>query len=168
VHRLLKAYAADEIKDPKRLLKKLRKIAEQSTRMERLAVEAERESIKLKQVEYIRQHIGDTFFGLISGVTAYGIYVELDDTFIEGFVQMTNMLDDFYIYDEATYSMTGKHTGRHVRLGDRVEIRVESVNLEKREIDFILLEDPDFEPIEQPIVNTPEPKKRRRRKRNKK
>jgi hypothetical protein len=63
--------------------------------------------------------------------------------------------------------MTGKHTGRQVRLGDRVEIRVESVNLEKREIDFILLEDPDFEPVEQEIVVTPEPKKKRRRKRNK-
>lgn len=168
VHRLLRAYAADQIRDPKKLLKKLRKIAEQSTRMERLAVEAERESIKLKQVEYIRQHVGETFHGLISGVTAYGIYVELEETFIEGFVQMTNMQDDYYIYEEATYSMTGKHTGRHVRLGDRVEIRVESVNLEKREIDFILLEDPDFEPVQQAPVETPEPRKKRRRKRTKK
>lgn len=166
VHRMLKAYASDEIKDPKQTLKKLRKIAEQSTKMERLAVEAERESIKLKQVEYIKQHLGETFHGLISGVTAYGIYVELEETFIEGFVQMTNMQDDFYIYDEATYSMTGRHTGRQVRLGDRVEIRVESVNLEKREIDFILLEDPDFEPVVIPLSQSPEPKKKRR-KRNK-
>ena len=158
VHRMLKAYAKNEITDPKRVTKQLRKIAEQSTKMERLAVEAERESIKLKQVEYIRRHIGETFHGIISGVTAYGIYVELDETFIEGFVQMTNMQDDYYIYDEATYSMTGRHTGRHIRLGDRVEIQVESANLEKREIDFVLLTDPDFEMHEPVEIRIPEPK----------
>ncbi len=147
VHRLLKGYANNEIEDLKKLKKEIADIALQATRMEKLAVEAERESIKLKQCEYISKHIGDTFHGIISGVTAYGIYVEVEENFIEGFIQMTNMSDDFYVFDEASYSMTGKHTNRRVRLGDRVEIQVLDVNLEKREIDFKLLEDPEFEPF---------------------
>jgi ribonuclease R len=167
VHRLLKAYAQNEIKDPKKLNKQLADIARQSTKMEKLAVEAERESIKLKQCEYINKHIGDSFHGIISGVTAYGIYVEIEETYIEGFVQMTNMSDDYYIYDEATYSMTGRHSGRRVRLGDQVEIQVISVNLEKREIDFRLLEDPNFEPFINELRETKESKKKKRSRRKK-
>lgn len=160
VHRLLKQYAGKEMEAPKKLQKKIDEICEQTSKMERLAIEAERESIKLKQCEYITRHIDEQFHGIISGVTAYGIYVEIMENHIEGFVQMTNMLDDYYIYDEASYSMTGKHTGRHIRLGDQVEIRVKAVNLEKREIDFTLLEDPEFEAVE--IVETPKPKKKKR------
>ncbi len=165
VHRLLKMYAGADMKNPKQLRKKLKDICNQTSKMERLAVEAERESIKLKQCEYINKHIGDSFHGIISGVTAYGIYVEINEIFIEGFVQMTNMSDDFYIYEEATYSMTGRNTSRRISLGDSVEIKVESVNLEKREIDFLLLEDPDFEPFAPEVIETPKPKKRRRRRR---
>ena len=79
VHRLLKAYAKNEISDPKKLKKEIADIAQQTTRMEKIAVEAERESIKLKQCEYISKHIGDSFHGIISGVTAYGIYVEIEE-----------------------------------------------------------------------------------------
>ncbi len=165
VHRLLKMYADDEMKNPKELLKDLKDMCRQTSKMERLAVEAERESIKLKQCEYINKHIGDQFFGIISGVTAYGIYVEIEETFIEGFVQMTRMSDDFYIYEEASYSMTGRNTGRRISLGDRVEIKVEGVNLEKREIDFVLMEDPDFEPFTPETIEEPKPKKRRRQRR---
>ncbi|KAA3610398.1 MAG: ribonuclease R [Calditrichaeota bacterium] len=166
VHRLLKMYATNEIKNPKGLRKNIKEMCLQTSKMERLAVEAERESIKLKQCEYINKHIGDQFHGIISGVTAYGIYVEIEETFIEGFVQMTNMSDDFYVYEEASYSMTGRNTGRRISLGDQVEIKVESVNLEKREIDFILLEDPDFEPLVPEAIEKPKNKKRRpRRKR---
>jgi len=77
---------------------------------------------------------------------------------------MTHMTDDYYIYDEATYSMTGKHSGRRVRLGDKVEIEVLSVNLEKREIDFTLLEDPDFEPFFPDVRESSQPDKKRNRK----
>jgi len=162
-HRLLKMYAADEMKNAKQMLKQIKDICIQTSKMERLAVEAERESIKLKQCEYIKKHIGDIFNGIISGVTAYGIYVEIEENYIEGFVQMTNMSDDFYVYEEATYSMTGRHTGRRISLGDQVKIKVESVNLEKREIDFVLQEDPDFEPFVPETIESPKPKKRRRR-----
>lgn len=167
VHRLLKAYAKNEIRDTKKLKKEMVDIAHQATRMERLAVEAERESIKLKQCEYIKKHIGDTFHGIISGVTAYGIYVEIDEYFIEGFVQMTNMSDDYYVFDEATYSMTGKNTNRRVRLGDKVEIQVLDVNLEKREIDFKLLENPGFESFVTEKRETPEVMKRRKKRKKK-
>lgn len=169
VHRVLKAYAGGEIKDPKKLQRQMADIAKQTTKMEKLAVEAERESVKLKQCEYINDHIGDTFYGIISGVTAYGIYVEIENNYIEGFVQMTHMTDDYYIYDEASYSMTGRHSGRRVRLGDRVEIRVLSVNLEKREIDFALLEDPEFESFTAELRETSRPagKRHPRKRRNK-
>lgn len=167
VHRLLKAYTKNEIKDQKAVRKEIAEIAHQSTRMEKLAVEAERESIKLKQCEYIQKHIGDTFHGIISGVTAYGIYVEIQENYIDGFVQMTNMSDDYYVFDETTYSMTGKHTNRRVRLGDKVEIIVLGVNIEKREIDFKLLEDPEFEPFVLNVRETSQIKrKRKKRKRN--
>lgn len=167
VHRMLRKYAADAVKDVKGMRKKMHDIAEHSSKRERLAVEAERESIKLKQVEYIQKHIGETFHGFISGVTSFGIFVELEDTYIEGLVQMARMNDDYYIYDEVTFSMTGRHTGRHIRLGDKVEIRVEAVDLEKREVDFTLLEDPDFVPAK---VETEDKKKKssRRGKRRKK
>lgn len=163
VHRLLKMYATDTIKEPRKLNKKLKELCLQCSKMERLAVEAERESIKLKQCEYIQKHIGETANGIISGVTAYGIYVEIAENYIEGFVQMTNMSDDYYMYDEATYSMTGRHTGRRISLGDQVEIKIESVNLEKREIDFVLLEDPDFEPFVPETIERKKPRRRRRR-----
>ncbi len=170
VHRLLRMYAKNDMKDPKALNKEIKQTAEHCSKRERLAVEAERESIKLKQCEYIQKHIGDTFHGFISGVTSFGIFVEIEENYIEGLVQMTNMTDDFYIYDETTYSMTGKHSGRHIRLGDRVEIRVEGVNLEKREINFKLLEDPDFEGDnkKEKAEEAPKPKGGKKRKRGKK
>ena len=169
VHRMLRLYAAEGVKDVKGMRKRMHDIAEHSSKRERLAVEAERESIKLKQVEYIQKHIGETFHGFISGVTSFGIFVELEDTYIEGLVQMARMSDDYYIYDEVSYSMTGRHSGRHIRLGDKVEIRVESVDLEKREVEFALLEDPDFVPVA-PVVQAGEKKEKsgRRRRRKKK
>ena len=108
--------------------------------MERLAVEAERESIKLKQVEYINQHLGEEFMGIVSGVTAFGIFVELEETFIEGMIHIRDMTDDFYIYDEATFAMIGRDTDKVIRLGDEVKVSVESVDLEKRSVQFTLLE----------------------------
>jgi len=164
VHRLLRLYAAEKPKELKKLRGHLAEICKQSSRQERLAVEAERDSIKLKQVEYIERHIGEAFHGVVSGVTASGIYVELNDTYIEGFVPMTSMTDDYYIYDEATYSMTGRHSGRPIRLGDTVEIRVESVELSRRDINFSLLESADFEP--RPLPPKPEATGKRNRKRS--
>lgn len=140
VHRLLKQYTKSTREIPNNQLNNLKKIAEQSTKMERLAVEAERESIKLKQTEYINKHIGEEFRGLVSGVTSFAIFVELETTFIEGTIHISNLTDDFYIYDEKTYSMIGRDTEKVIRMGDEVLIRVESVDLEKRITHFSLLE----------------------------
>jgi ribonuclease R len=164
VHRLLKQYDR-EARPEKGLQKKLAGIAEQSTKMERLAMEAERESIKLKQVEYISKYMGEIFKGLVSGVTSFGIFVELEETYIEGLVAMTNMKDDFYIFDEKTYSLIGRETGQVIRLGDEVSVRVDNVNVERKEIDFSLME--VFSDNRQPQLPQTPKKKRRRRKRSK-
>jgi ribonuclease R len=104
---------------------------------ERAAVEAERESIKLKQVEYIRDHLGETFQGVVSGVTNFGVFVELNQILIEGMVHVRELDDDYYEYDERTYSLIGRHTGRTYRLGDPVDVVVAGANMESREIDFL-------------------------------
>ncbi len=141
VHRLLKQYAKHSQQAPPGQQKKLKNIAEQASRMERLAMEAERESVKLKQVEYINQYVGETFKGLVSGVTSFGLFVELEEIFIEGRINIANLNDDFYIYDEKTFALIGRDTGKVIRLGDEVRVRVEFVDLEKRLVDFTLLED---------------------------
>ena len=95
--------------------------------------------MKIKQVEWISSYVGKTFKGLISGVTAYGIFVEIVPYLIEGFVRIENMVDDFYIYDEKTYSLVGKEFGQVYRLGDEVKIKVDRVDRETNEVDFLLV-----------------------------
>ncbi|NOX88530.1 MAG: ribonuclease R [Calditrichaeota bacterium] len=147
VHRLLKFYSENDGKiQTKGLRKSLHKIALQSTKMERLAMEAERESIKLKQMEFIEKHLGEEFEGLVSGVMAFGIFVELNETFVEGIIPVEDLSDDFYIYDEKTYSLIGRDTESTIRLGDEVRVRVEDVDFEKRRIRFALLENLSDEP----------------------
>lgn len=141
VHRLLKQYAGEI--DPGRirsLQPYLKKVSEISSDRERVALEAERESIKIKQVEWISEHIGERFDGLISGVTAYGLFVEITPYLIEGFIRMEDMADDYYLYNEKTYSLTGKEFGRRYQLGDEIHILVKSVNREVNQIDFSLAE----------------------------
>ncbi len=147
VHRLLRFYGTDHQKfSTKGLRKQLHKIAVQSTKMERLAMEAERESIKLKKMEYIQKYIGEEFEGLVSGVTAFGIFVELKNTFVEGLVPVEELSDDFYIYDEQTFSMIGRDTENTIRLGDEVRIKVLDVDFENRRVRFSLIENLSDEP----------------------
>ncbi len=140
VHRMLKMYASDQMKNPGGMIKYLEKVAEQSTRMERLAVEAERESIKLKQVEFISRHIGEEYSGLVSGVLAFGVFVELAENNIEGLIPVEQLSDDFYIFDEKTYSLIGRDTDQVIRLGDEIVVRVENVDLDQKRIEFRLIE----------------------------
>jgi ribonuclease R len=141
VHRLLKRYAKTSSTEGYASdTGYLSGICEQSSRMERIAVEAERESVRLKQNEYISQHIGEEFDGIISGVMSFGIFVELVDTLVEGLVHIRDM-SDYYIYDEKTYTLTGRDSNRILRLGDTVRIRVAKVNLEEGKVDFTLLGD---------------------------
>ncbi len=143
VHRLLKKYAETRpnLKESKELLRKLKDVSRISSEQERKALEAERDSIRLKQVEWLSKHADQEFEGLISGVTSFGIFVETIPYLIEGLIRMENLADDFYIFDEKTYSLIGKDTGRVLRLGDPVRVRVSHINRERNEVDFALVAD---------------------------
>ena len=113
----------------------LPEVAKHSSEMERRADEAERETDKLKKVEYMEERIGQVFEGVISGVTEWGFYVELPNT-IEGLVHVTTLTDDYYHYQEATYEMVGEATNRRYKLGQKVKVMVMSTDRLLRTIDF--------------------------------
>ncbi|MDD3743483.1 MAG: ribonuclease R [Lentimicrobiaceae bacterium] len=110
--------------------------------MERKAIEAERASVKYKQAEYLQDRIGERFSGLISGVSKYGLYVELDGNKCEGMVSLRSMDDDFYYLDEDNYKVIGQHHGREFRLGDPVKVKVKHVDLQRKQMDFVFDELP--------------------------
>lgn len=117
----------------------LPKVCKQSSETERRADEAERETDKLKKAQYMSGHIGEIFEGVISGVTSWGIYVELPNT-VEGLVRVSAMQDDFYDYDESAHALTGQSTGRKYKLGDQVKVCVKEVDTFMRTIDFDIAE----------------------------
>jgi len=108
--------------------------------MENIAANAERSSIKYKQVEYMIPRLGQTFTGVITGLADWGIYVELDENKCEGLVPCRDLEDDYYEYDEKTFSLVGRHTGRRFRLGDQLEVTVAQADLARRQLDFALTE----------------------------
>lgn len=139
VHRLL----TRALVDGERLAEHLRtaylpQIARRTSERERVAVEAERDSVDLKKTEFMEQHLGDIFEGTISGVTSFGLFVLLDRYFVEGLVHVSSLEDDYYIFQEERFALLGENTGRRFRLGDRVRVQVASVNLEERKIDFVI------------------------------
>lgn len=117
----------------------LPEVALQSSTMERRAEEAERETVKLKKVEYMEERIGEEFEGVISGITKWGAYVELENT-IEGLVHVANMSDDHYEYIEDQYELAGEHTGNVYKLGQKVKVRVLDTDKIQRTIDFAFCE----------------------------
>lgn len=121
----------------------LSEVAEFNSKNERRAQEVEREVEKLKKVQYMSKHIGEEFQGIISGVTAYGFYVELSNT-VEGMVKISSILDDYYIYDEANMTLVGKETGNVYTMGQCVKIKVVNVDKLLRTIDFELMEENDI------------------------
>ena len=114
-------------------------VAKQSTKMERRADEAERECDKLKKAEYMLDHIGETYDGVISSVTGWGLYVELPNT-IEGLVHISKLAGDFYTYHKDTNELVGEQHGHKYVLGRKVKICVDSVDLSIRGVDFSLVE----------------------------
>jgi ribonuclease R len=136
-HRLLKHYARNGQLPVQELLESQ---CEHCSGRERVAVEAERESVKLKQVEYVRQHVGEVFAGVVKGVTHFGVFVELSALLVEGMVHVRELDDDYYEYDERRYSLVGRDTGKSYRLGDQVEVQIAAANLETREIDFVFVD----------------------------
>ena len=141
VHRMLKRYAAGiSLQERNALRQRLPYIAKQSSVMERAAMEAERTAVKVMQVEYMKRHIGDEFHAVISGVTNFGIFVELTDLLVQGLLHVRDLSDDYYVYDEKQYTLKGRRTGKQYRLGDTLEVKVVRVNPEDRQIDFTLVE----------------------------
>ncbi len=143
VHRLLKEVIQGGKMTGKRrksLLKKLPAIAEHSSQRERIALEAEREIIDRKKVQFMRDKIGQEFQGYVSGVLPFGIFVELQDCFIEGLVHQTRLPKDRYEFLEAKHTLLGKRSRKAFRLGDRVRVRVDAANLERRQVDFSLIQ----------------------------
>jgi len=107
--------------------------------MERNAAEAERASVKYMQAVYMADKVGQEFEGLISGVSKWGIYVVLEDSKVEGMVRMRDMEDDFYYLDEENYQVKGQKYGKEYKLGDPVHIKVKSIQVQKKQIDFVLV-----------------------------
>lgn len=105
---------------------------------ERLAAEAERASIKYMQVKYMQEFQGEEFDGIISGVTDWGVYVELTANKCEGMVRIRDFKDDYYVFDEKNYCIVGESRGRVYRLGDALKIRVKRADVEKKQLDFEL------------------------------
>lgn len=133
VHRLLQHYLEGK-SAPRTAAYQER--CEHASQREKLAVEAERESIKFMQVKFMEKQVGETFTGLISGVTEWGIYVELPDCLAEGLIRLSSMKDDHYIYDEKNYRVQGVRSKRVFQLGDSVTIRIVKADLERRQLDF--------------------------------
>lgn len=112
-------------------------VAAQSSHMERRAADAEREVEKLKKAQYMSKHLGEVFDGVISGVTKYGIYVELENT-VEGLIHVTDLGDDYYVFDENSYSLIGEMTKNSYKLGQKIRVEVESVDMLLKTIHFVL------------------------------
>ena len=138
VHRLLARYAdggrsADKMKTED--------LCKHSSEMEQLAANAERASIRYKQVEYMRDRLGETYEGVISGVTEWGLYVELDTNMCEGLVPIRDLGDDYYELDDKNYCLIGRNKHRKFTLGDKVKVQVARADLDRKQLDFALLDD---------------------------
>ena len=119
-------------------LNKLEDLCKHSSDMEQLAANAERSSIKYKQVEYLGDHLGEIYDGVISGVTEWGLYVELDDNKCEGLVPVRDLADDYYDFDERNYCLVGRRSNTRYRLGDKIRVQIARANLERKQLDFAL------------------------------
>ncbi|MCU4156411.1 ribonuclease R [Carboxylicivirga sp. A043] len=138
VHRLLQRYL-----DGGRSVNEetYEEMCEHSSDMEQRAADAERASIKYKQVEFMKDHLGEEFDGVISGVTEWGLYVEIIENKCEGMIPIRDLDDDFYTFDEDNYCIVGRKYNRKYQLGDKLKISIANANLEKKQLDFALVDD---------------------------
>lgn len=137
VHRLLAMYLAGKESQNK---DKYEEECKHASERELVAADAERTSVKYKLVEFMQDKVGQEFEGSVSGITEWGIYVEIEPTKIEGMVALREMHSDYYEFDDAHYRLVGKRTGKIFQLGDKVRIRVKNANLEQRLLDYELIE----------------------------
>lgn len=140
VHRLIRAYATKPIEKTTKehFAEVLPDIAEHSSKMERRAVDAERETDAMKKAEFMEQHVGETFEGVVSSVVKFGLFIELSNT-IEGLVHINELDDDYYQYFENQLMLVGERTGKVFKIGQKVEVEVTRADAETREIDFKLI-----------------------------
>jgi len=138
VHRLLNRYLNNGNSANK---EKFEQMCKHSSEMELRAALAERASVKYKQVEFMKEHIGEIYDGVISGITEWGMYVEIVQNKIEGMILLRYLADDYYEFDEKNYTLTGRHSRRVFQLGDPVKIQIAKANVEKKQLDFMLVED---------------------------
>lgn len=146
---------------------KYEELCEHCSNMEQLAESAERSSIKYKQVEYMSERMNQTFDAVISGVTEWGIYAEIIENKCEGMIPIRSLGGDYYEFDEKNYCLIGQKTHKRYRLGDPVKIQVVNCNLERRQMDYELVDsnNPHVSPLEEPkksnFTNGKNKKKRR-------
>ena len=136
VHRLLTKYLDEHGRTVSE--KKYEDLCEHSSAMEQLAAQAERASVKYKQVEFMQEHVGQVYDGVISGVTEWGLYVELNENKCEGMIPIRDLDDDYYEYDEKNYCLRGRRKKQVYSLGDAITVKVARANLEKKQLDFAL------------------------------
>ena len=139
IHRIIKEQLRGRLKENRieHYEKKLPEVASHSSKMERRAEEAEQETDKLKKAEYMEERIGEIYEGVVSGITQWGIYVELPNT-VEGLIHVSTLPGDYFYYNESTYEMVGQDTGRTYKLGDRITIQVKGVDRFTRTVDFMI------------------------------
>jgi len=149
VHRLLTRYAEN---GPSVNVSEWEERCQHSSDMEQLAANAERASIKYKQVEFMSERLGQVFDGVISGVSEWGIYVELTENKCEGMVPIRDLDDDYYTFDEKNYCLMGRHYGKKFQLGDAITVKVARANLDKKQLDFALVHDETEQPTTTPTI----------------
>ena len=144
IHRVIKELLrkGDKLDDKRinRLRRKMEEYAVQSSNREKVAEEAERESVEMKKVELMKQYEGECFNGIISGITNFGFFVELENS-VEGLVHISTLIDDFYQFQQECYTLLGEHTRKTYQLGQAVRVRLTKVNVDERQIDFEVITD---------------------------
>jgi len=140
VHRLLKELQGEDLDGERReeLTRKLPALGDHLSERERAAAEAERETVRMKQTEFMEDRVGELLWGIVSGIRRFGIFVELEDTLVEGLVHVRDLKGDHYTFDDRQYCLVGRRTGRRFRMGDRVRVRVVRADKEARQVDFVL------------------------------
>ena len=141
IHRIIKGQLNGKISESEmnRLFERTALVSEQSSKMERVADEIERDTNKIKIAEFMSDKIGEEYEGVISGVTSFGVFVELDNT-VEGLIHISNITDDYYIYDNEKKELMGQKNRKVFKIGDVVKVKLKTVSIARAEIDFVLLE----------------------------
>jgi ribonuclease R len=168
VHRLIRTYLLEKHMDRQTIKKwkeNLPEIARHTSEKERTAVDAERDTDDLKKAEYMQDHIGEEYTGVISSVTNFGLFVELENT-VEGLVHVSYLTDDYYHYDEQSHALIGERTANIYRIGDEVRVRVTSVNLDEHAVDFEMVK--DIKAKDKPLQHNKTNSSGKRKKRNRK